>query len=63
MVNLVAVGIGIALMPASMGQVNSAGVVFRTVKGEMPNASLSLAYRKGDASKLVRNFMAVAVSN
>jgi hypothetical protein len=46
-----------------MGQVHSAAVVFRTVKGEMPNASLSLAYRKGDASKLGRNFMAVAASN
>jgi DNA-binding transcriptional LysR family regulator len=63
MVNLVAVGIGIALMPASMGQVHSAGVVFRTLKGKLPNAGLSLAHRKGDASKLVRNFMAVAVSN
>jgi DNA-binding transcriptional LysR family regulator len=62
-VNLVAVEIGIALMPVSMEQVHSAGVVFRAVKGKLPNAGLSLAYRKGDASKLVRNFMAVAVSN
>ena len=63
MVNLVAVGIGIALMPVSMGQVLSDGVVFRTVKGKLPNAGLSLAHRRGDASKLVRNFVAIAIGN
>jgi hypothetical protein len=46
-----------------MGQVLSDGVAFRTVKGKLPQAGLSLAHRKGDASKLVRNFTAIAVSN
>jgi len=62
-VNLVAAEIGVAILPASMSQVRASGVVFRATTSVTPTASLSLAYRKGHASKVIRNFMAVAVSN
>ena len=46
-----------------MSQLHIAGVAFHEVKGQTPTARLALAYRKGNASKLARNFMAVALSN
>ena len=61
-VNLVAAELGVSIVPASMGQLHVAGVVFREIKGQAPTARLALAYRKGNTSHLVRNFMAVAPS-
>ncbi len=62
-VNLVAAEIGIALMPASMAQVKTTGITFRPIQENLPSISLFLAQRKGDTSKLVRNFVSVALSN
>ena len=62
-VNLVAAELGVTITPASMSQLGIAGVTFREIKGQTPTARLALAYRKGNTSTLVRNFMAVAVSN
>ncbi len=62
-VNLVAAELGVTITPASMSQLGIAGVIFREIKGQTPTARLALAYRKGNTSTLVRNFMAVAVSN
>ena len=59
-VNLVAAEVGIALMPASMAQVKTAGVTFRSLQGNIPSASLSLAQRKGDTSKMARSFVKIA---
>ena len=61
-VNLVAAELGVSIVPASMSQLHVAGVVFREIKGQAPTARLALAYRKGNTSHLVRNFMAVALS-
>ena len=62
-INLVAAELGVSIVPASMSQLHIAGVVFREIKGQTPTARLALAYRKGNISNLVRNFMAVALSN
>ena len=62
-VNLVAAELGVSIVPASMSQLHVAGVVFREIKGQTPTTRLALAYRKGNTSNIVRNFMAVAVSN
>ena len=62
-VNLVAADLGISMVPASMSQLHIAGVAFREIKGQAPRTRLALAYRKGNTSNLVRNFMAVALSN
>ena len=62
-VNLVAAELGVSIVPASMSQLHVAGVLFREIKGQTPITRLALAYRKGNTSNLVRNFVAVAVSN
>lgn len=59
-VNLVAAGLGVSLVPASMQQVHSAGVAYRRIIGDAPRARLSLAYRVGDSSATVRNLVELA---
>ena len=39
-----------------------ASVVFRQIKGKAATAQLALAYRRGNTSHLVRNFMAAALT-
>lgn len=56
--NLVAVGLGISLVPASLQQVHMDGVVYRRLKGPVqPKAVLNLASRRGDPSVVVRHFV------
>lgn len=59
-VNLVAAGLGVSLVPASMQQVHSAGVAYRPLSGDAPKARLSLAYRADDNSPTVRNMVELA---
>ena len=47
-VNLVAAGLGVSLVPASMQQINSEGVVYRAIAGDGPRARMSLIYRLSD---------------
>lgn len=55
---LVAVGLGISLVPACMQRMNMDGVVYRRLKGSaQPRAVLNLASRRGDASAVVRQFL------
>ena len=58
---LVAAGLGIALVSASMQRMNIEGVVFRRLKG-VPHlkAPLNLASRRGDTSAVVRQFLKLA---
>ncbi|APH55094.1 Transcriptional regulator, LysR family [Granulibacter bethesdensis] len=60
-VNFVATGMGVTLVPASMAQVAIAGVVFRPVADTTLVARLALATRRGETSPIVRNFMARAL--
>jgi DNA-binding transcriptional LysR family regulator len=60
--NLVAAGLGVSLLPASMSQVQVKGVVFQALKDVSATARLSLAWRRVDTSPFVRNFVACAVS-
>jgi DNA-binding transcriptional LysR family regulator len=56
--NLVAVGLGISLVPASLSRMNMDGVVYRRLKGNIqPKAILNLATRRGDPSVVVRHFL------
>ena len=59
-VNLVAAELGVSLVPASMRQLQVAGVAYRSITGEAPTTRLSLGLRRGDTSRLVRNFVAKA---
>lgn len=56
--SLVAVGLGITLVPACMQRMTMDGITYRRLKGaSQPKAVLNLASRRGEASPVVRNFM------
>jgi DNA-binding transcriptional LysR family regulator len=56
--NLVAVGLGISLVPASLSRMNMDGVIYRRLKGTIqPKAILNLASRRGDPSAVLRHFL------
>lgn len=58
MINLVAAGLGISLVPASLQQMHLDGVVYRRLKGRaQSNFVLSLATRRGDPSAVVQHFL------
>jgi DNA-binding transcriptional LysR family regulator len=55
---LVAAGLGISIVPASMQRINMDGVTYRRLKGAgLPKAPLLLASRSADPSPVVRNFV------
>lgn len=62
-VNLVAAGIGVSIVPASMQQAQIDGVTYRPIRGAAPRARLSLLYRAGeqDAPQL-KNLRAAAAT-
>ncbi|WP_395712912.1 LysR family transcriptional regulator [Reyranella sp.] len=55
--SLVAAGLGLAIVPQSMRTMALNGVVYRAIKGSVPNAVLTLACRHGDPAAAVRNFV------
>ena len=61
-VNLVAAELGVSIIPASMSQLQVSGVAYRPIMRQSPMAGLALAYRRGETSPIVRNFVARAVS-
>jgi DNA-binding transcriptional LysR family regulator len=59
--NLIAAGLGIAVVAASLQHVNIEGVTFRRLKGAIKlKAPLSLASRRSDPSPAVRQFLKLA---
>jgi DNA-binding transcriptional LysR family regulator len=56
--NLVAAGLGIAIVPASLQRMQMDGVVYRRLEGTaQPRAPLLLATRRGDTGAVVRHFL------
>ena len=56
--SLVAVGLGISLVPACMQRMTMDGIAYRPLKGtSQPKAVLNLASRRGEPSPVVRNFV------
>jgi DNA-binding transcriptional LysR family regulator len=55
--NLVAAGLGIAIVPASLQRMQMDGVIYRRLAGTQPRAPLLLATRRGDTSAVVRRFL------
>jgi len=47
-VNLVAAGLGVSIVPSSMQQANIEGVTYRPIRSPAPKARLSLLYRRED---------------
>ncbi|WPB57137.1 LysR family transcriptional regulator [Xylophilus sp. GOD-11R] len=58
-VNLVAAGFGVALVPASIEQVKVSGVAYRPIEGTAPTVMLGLATRRGDASPALANLLSL----
>lgn len=59
-VSMVSVGLGVALVPQSVRCIQLPNVVYRPLAEALPKAELSVAFRRGDASMAVRNFIALA---
>lgn len=55
-INLVATGLGVSLIPASMRCMQVPGVVFRELTGKGPVARLAVSFRRGESAVTVRNF-------
>jgi DNA-binding transcriptional LysR family regulator len=58
--NLVAAGLGLSIVPASLQRMHMDGVTYRRLTGAaQPKAPLHLASRRGDTSSVVRQFLAL----
>ena len=58
--SLVAVGLGISLVPACMQRMTMDGIAYRRLKGNaQPKAVLNLASRRSEPSPVVRNFVSL----
>jgi DNA-binding transcriptional LysR family regulator len=56
--SLVAVGLGITLVPASLRHLRMDGVVYRPLRGSVqPKAPIDITSRRGDPSAVVRHFV------
>lgn len=60
-VNLVAAGLGVAIVPAAIAQIQLAGVRYLEICGAAPQARLAIAYRAHDGSSVARNFLAMQI--
>jgi DNA-binding transcriptional LysR family regulator len=58
-VNLVAAGLGVSVVPLSIAQIKLEGVAYRPIEGSGPVARLALASSITDRSAVVRNFSAL----
>jgi DNA-binding transcriptional LysR family regulator len=58
-VSLVAGGIGVTLVPASLQNLQRAGVVYKYVEGLSPEIELGVVWRRGDTSSVLRAFLGV----
>jgi len=56
--NLVAAELGVSIVPASMMQVRVTGIADRQIAGTSPTTQLAFAYRRGETSPVLRNFIA-----
>jgi DNA-binding transcriptional LysR family regulator len=58
--SLVAAGLGVSIVPASMQRMAMHGVAYRRLKGAaQPTAALQLATRRSETSPVVRNFVSL----
>ena len=59
-VNLVAAGLGVSLVPASMKKIHSQGIAYRPLARDAPLAQMSLVFRRGDNSAALQNLRRIA---
>jgi DNA-binding transcriptional LysR family regulator len=58
-VGLVASGIGVALVPASLRNFRRKGVVYKTVRGLSPTVEMGIVWRRSDSSAVLSAFLDV----
>jgi len=58
--SMVAVGLGVALVPQSLERIRLPGVVYRPMEGTVIKAEMAVAHRRGEPSPVVRRFIAAA---
>lgn len=61
-VNLVAAGLGVSVVPSSMRKIHSEGIVFRALEDDEAVAQMSMVWRRSDSSATVRNLRALAAA-
>ncbi|GJD51540.1 Hca operon transcriptional activator HcaR [Methylobacterium crusticola] len=61
-VNLIAAGIGISIVPASMSHIRTQGVTYRPIAGGGPFAEMSLVSRPAEARAVVEAFVALVTA-
>ncbi|MGI8499994.1 MAG: LysR family transcriptional regulator [Hassallia sp.] len=59
-VSLVAGGLGIAIVPESLQNLQRTGVVYKTVQEPTPKTAIAIIWRKNDASAIVQKFLEIA---
>jgi len=59
-VGLVAAGIGVSLVPSSIRNIRSEGIIYRELEGTTTMTEIALAWRRDADSAIVQNFLAVA---
>lgn len=59
-ISLVAAEMGIAIVPASIQNLQRTGVEYRSINTQTPQASILLVWRHGDPSPIVQRFVQVA---
>jgi DNA-binding transcriptional LysR family regulator len=58
-IGLVAAGMGLSLVPASMRTVQWKGIVYRPLQDQVPQAELAVAWRRDTTSAVVQMFVDV----
>lgn len=59
-VSLVAGGLGIAIVPESLQNLQRTGVVYKTVQEPTPKAAIAIIWRQNDTSPTVQRFLEIA---
>lgn len=58
-VSLVAGGVGVALVPASLQNLQRVGVVYKGLQGHMPELEMAVVWRRDNSSPILREFLKV----
>jgi DNA-binding transcriptional LysR family regulator len=59
-IGLVAAGLGIAFVPASLQNFHRSGVIYRSLQEQTPKTGLYLAWQQHDSSPVIRAFLGLA---
>jgi DNA-binding transcriptional LysR family regulator len=59
-IGLVAAGLGIAIVPASLQNFHRSGVIYRPLQEQIPKTGLYLAWRQHDSSPVISAFLSLA---